>query len=624
MFKIVSLFVCSVFLATFSFADIPRFYGEEIIVTASRLPQQLGRSPWNVIVINAEEAESLGAETVADVVRFVPGIDIYATGGRGALNTIRIKGSNASQVLVLVDGCRLNSPLLGTVDMGDILLADIERLEVVTSPLSSIYGSDAISGVVNVITKKTAKDAPTELSLALESYGGYKADLSLGDENFIFTALYDKTNGFRDNSDYLGQDYSLSNVIETAVGGFRWGADYYLADKGVAGVPNTAAQPTSASTPDNRQQDSNINVFLEYEKEYGNSDLSAKVYQYSTEQKYHEYNFITTAFSDYTYRTYQQGVNIQDNLYLKNGGLLSLGLEYRNENGESSNIGNRQVSDLAIYINEEIEQGPLSLSLGARLDQHSTAGQSINPRVGLSLKPSPDLKIWGNIATAFRAPTLNELYWNDPLWFMYGDASLNPEKSVGIQAGVNKYFGEGSVLGLSLFARTVTDQILWEFNSTTFVTQAKNVGRVSVTGWDVQYDADVLEGMDFFANATFQTAIDEEDVTATNVGNDIPYSPRTKFNLGVDWENPLGEIAVVAKHVGERYSNAANNNKLAAYTVTNLNYSRELCQMNVFAKINNLFNTGYSEAVGWHPVSYAILEYPMPGRTYIVGVSSSI
>jgi outer membrane receptor protein involved in Fe transport len=189
---------------------------------------------------------------------------------------------------------------------------------------------------------------------------------------------------------------------------------------------------------------------------------------------------------------------------------------------------------------------------------------------------------------------------------------------------INKYLGEDSVFGLSLFAREVTDQILWEFNAATFITQARNVGKAAVTGGDIQYNAAVLKGLDVFANATFQTAVDREDVTAANVGKDIPYSPRTKASLGIDWENRFGKVTLLARQVGERYSDAANTNKLDAYTVTDLNYSRKLGKARLFARINNLFNASYSEAVGWHPVTYAILGYPMPGRTYTFGMGCDL
>ncbi|NQT30083.1 MAG: TonB-dependent receptor [Candidatus Saganbacteria bacterium] len=615
LFLLFSFVFCQV-----SFAEpVLIFYGEEVVVTASRIPQQLSRSPWNVTVIKEGEMRTFGAESVADVLRFIPGVDIYATGGKGALSTARIKGANSSQVLVLINGCRINSPLLGSVDIGDLLLNNVEKIEVVTAPLSSVYGSDAISGVINIITKQKAEEFPMGISLSLGSYSAQKGELFFGNEAFLFTALYDKTNGFRTNSDYLGQNYSLSKTLRTRVGEIRLGTDYYTANRGVPGVPNAATDPTSASTPDNRQQDANLNLFLEYDKAFSQSNLSAKLYQYSTDQKYHEYNFTTTTFSDSTYKTSQVGFNLQNDWGLRESGILSLGFECRGDNGESSNIGNRSINDWGAYINSEMNQGPLTLSVGVRGDSHSIVGSCINPRVGMSIRPSPDIKFWANIATAYKAPTLNDLYWNDPIWLMYGDENLSPEQSVGIQIGMDKTFSPQAVFAMSLFARQVTDQILWEFDPNTFIYQAKNVGRVEVSGLDAKYNVSVGDGLDVFANTTFQIALDKEDTSPGNIGKDIPYSPRRKANLGINWRNPLGRISVLVKHVGESYFDAGNTHKLDAYTVTDLSYRRQLGQMNFSARVGNLFNVSYAEAAGCHPVTYAILDYPMPGRSFSFG-----
>ncbi|MBU0671906.1 MAG: TonB-dependent receptor [Candidatus Margulisbacteria bacterium] len=617
------LLLASVLCASSAFAaPVLRFYGEEIVVTASRLPQELDRSPWSVTVIRADEARTIGAETVADVLRIVPGADIYSVGGRGALDTIRLHGANSSQVLVLLDGCRINSPLLGSVDLGDIMLADVEKIEIVTMPLSAVYGSDAISGVINVITKKTAKKSPFDLSVGLGSFGEQKGNIAFGNDSYIISFDYNKTNGFRTNSDYLGQAIDYSQVFETGAGDFQLGANYYNADKGVPGVPDDPNQPTSASTPGNRQKDRNLNVYLGHEKDLGGSNLSTKVYCYSTEQQFHEYNFYTLTFADTTYKTNQTGLNLQNTVAFSENATVNMGLEYRSEDGTSDFIGSRQISDLAIYMDDEVRQGPITLSVGVRADSHSIAGDSVNPRVGLSLKPSPDLKFWGNIATAYKAPTLNDLYWNDPIYQMYGNVNLKPERSVGIEMGVNKHFGEGSVLGLILFARKVDEQILWETDYSTFITNAKNVGKVENTGIEAKYNATLSEWVDLFANATYQTAINKEDVTAANIGKELPYSPSTKYNYGINIKTLLGNFAILTKHVGDRYADVANTLELADYGVTDLNYTKGFGQVNIFAGANNIFNTVYYEAVGWEPPpTYTIRNYPMPGRNFSFGAS---
>lgn len=594
-------------------SSLPYFYSEEIIVTALRIPQKKADSPWDVTVIDQEKIKAYGLETVGDALRLVSGLDIYAAGGQGALVTARIKGSNASQVLILRDGCRINNPLLGTLDLGDILLNDVERIEVVSAPLSSVYGSDALSGVINIITKKNAKTSPLALGVSIGSVNLQKVDLSFGDESYIVSALYDKTNGFRQNSDYLARKLSISKQLKD----FRLIAEYFDADKGVPGVPDSANNPYSASTPNNRQQDSNLNLSAVFE----NNLLSGQIYRYTTQQKYHEYNFLTTTFADYLYNTGQTGINLQSKSSFKDAVTLLYGLEYRLDNGESTNIGQQNTNNYAVYLSLQNNSGPIALDLGLRQDVHSKAGGALSPRLGVTLKPYEDLKFFTNVATAFRAPTLNELYWNDPIWNMFGNQNLKPETAVEIELGMSKYFSQTSSFDLVLFSRQIKDQILWEFNSTTFVTQARNVGATQVSGCELKNQLNIVPGLDMFLNATLQNAIDQEDTTATNVGKDIPYSPRTKANLGLNWKNQLGQMSFLTKYVGERYGDAANNTKLAEYTVVDLKIDRNINNFDVYAKINNLFNASYAEAIGYHPVTYAISEYPMPGRNFAFGVN---
>ncbi|MDI6731423.1 MAG: TonB-dependent receptor [Candidatus Margulisbacteria bacterium] len=604
-----------------SFADeVPHFYADEVVVTASRMPQLRSRSPWNVSVIKADKAKMFGAETVADALRMAQGVDIYSVGGKGALNTARIKGANAEEVLVLVDGCRINSPLLGTVDMAGLLLDNVEKIEIVTAPLSSLYGSDAVGGVINIITQKSVKEPTQVLEADYGSFADKIVKYVYGNDNLFFTASYDQLNGFRQNSDFGSQNFSVNKSFGHNFGAFNLSASYFADDKGIPGVPNSAADPTSASTPNNRQQDKNINLAAEYWNTLGNSDITAKLWQNTTDQKYQDVYYAT----NYAYWTAQNGINLQDNIHLLGDSVLGLGLEYRENSGQSSAIGNHQVNEWALFANQEVEQGPVAMSVGLRVDQHSTAGQSISPRIGLSLNSANDWKLFGSLATAMKAPTLNELYWNDPLWLMYGDANLRSEKSIGLQMGGNKYFGRDSLFGCSFFARQITDQILWEFSPTTFITQARNAGRVEVTGADFEYKTRIMTkfiGFNLFANATFQTAVDKEDVTTANIGKDVPYSPRTKLNLGVDSSGRLGNAALIAKYVGERFADAGNTIKLNPYTVVDATWSKKINVVIINAKINNLFNGGYAEAIGYHPITFAILEYPMPGRSITVGIN---
>ena len=145
-----------------SFALVPRFVGQEVVVTALRVPRLKSSLPWNTETFSRKQIEESSATTLGDVVRSVSGLSVKSNGGLGGQVSSRFRGSNTSQVLVLLNGNRINSPTLGSADLGDFLLTDVEKIEVVKAPLSAVYGADAVGGVVNVITRKASSKVSRE------------------------------------------------------------------------------------------------------------------------------------------------------------------------------------------------------------------------------------------------------------------------------------------------------------------------------------------------------------------------------------------------------------------------------------------------------------------------------
>ncbi|MDD5593472.1 MAG: TonB-dependent receptor [Candidatus Margulisbacteria bacterium] len=606
MFNKLIGFFCLLLIASCSYAiDVPRFYGQEVVVTASRLPQLKSQSPWDTTVIGSAELQSF--KTVGEALRTVAGSDVISYGSLGSLTSVRLRGANSSQVLVLLDGRRINSPTLGMFDVGDLLLDNVEKIEVVRAPLSAVYGSDAISGVVNIITKSPAKARKIFTALT-GSFGTQQYKVELNSERFLLSAGQLKSDGFRTNGDYLSNNVYAKVVQPTPIGHLFADYSFYDAKKGVPGVPTSEADPASASEPNDRQTDRNSFASAGLK----NDNFQLRAYQNILNQKLSPYIFGAS-----TNEAQQTGLEWSQNFELPIGKIL-YGLEGREDRGKTTMSGDHAINNYAAFVQDEFQAGERStITASLRGDKHSTAGTSINPRAGVVYQAADNLLLRASAGTAFRAPTLNELYWNDVNWNMFGDVNLKPEKSTAYEFGLERRLSDKTTARINYFTSTVTDLILWVYNPTTFVTQVKNIGEVKSEGVEVELERSIGKEGKGFINYTYQKVIDKKDANPAAVDKTIPYTPVNKYTVGL----VSGGASLLIKSVGERYADQANTLRLAAYTVVDFKLSRQVSDMiNVELAANNLFDEKYAEVVGYDPTTFAPRNYPMPGRNYSIGV----
>ena len=581
------------FSAFIAFAEeIPRFYGEEVVITATRLPQLVSKSPWNTSIITAQELKNF--KTVGEALRIIPGVDLQAYGYLGTMNSMRLRGTNASQVLILVDGRRVNSPLNGQFDLNDLLTDNVERIEVVKGPISSLYGSDAVSGVVNIITKSVA-EIKNSFSISTGSFGTQQYKVSASSKNFAISGDYLKSDGFRVNSDYLAKN--VAGNIFFPLGNWSLGIDatYYDAEKGLPNVPSLESNPASASTPHDRQFDKNLLTSVSLKAE----NAKLRVYYNVLNQRADPY-----VFGSSTNEARQTGIEWQQDMSFGMGRIL-YGLEAREDSGKSS-AGNydKAIRNYAIFLQDEM---PLAnryfLTASVRGDKHSVAGTSVNPRIGLVYQPGGDLIIKASAGTAFRAPTFNNLYWA-------GNPDLKPEKATSYDIGLERSFSENFSSRASYYISNHVDLITWDSNTSAM----KNIGEAVQEGVEFELVRKIGETGKGFANFTYQKAKDK------STDKSLPYIAQNKLNVGVI----LGDSSVLVRHVGERYTDLTNSVRLPAYTVVDLRLSKKIKGVDLELSIENLFDENYSEVVGDDPVSwppaYTNRGYPMPGRRYALGV----
>lgn len=605
---LILLFLNSSFvISNLSFAsDVPHFYGEEVVVTASKLPQPASRSPWETSTISQQELENY--KNVGEVLHSAVGLDSISYGSYGALDSVRLRGANSSQVLILVDGRRINSPTLGMFDLGDLTTDNLERVEIVRAPLSALYGSDAVSGVINLITRSPDKKQRA-VYFSAGSFGTQQESLNVGNSMFLLSADNLKSDGFRQNGDFLGLNVFGKATIPVAIGKLVADCSYYNADKGVPGVPTSEADPHSASEPNDRQKDKNLLASVSLI----NDNFTLRAYQNSLTQQLNPY-----VFGASSNEASQAGAEWQQSFFSGIGQVL-YGLEARQDRGKTTYSGDHTIQNYAGFIQDSFSLNEkLSFDFGVRGDKHSVAGTSINPRLGLVYHAREDLVLRASAGSAFRAPTLNELYWNDG--FMFGNTGLKPEKSGSYSFGLERKITERTTAQLAYFSAVITDQILWVYDSSTFKTNATNLGEVYSQGVEFELTRRLVDAGKGFINFTYQTAVNQKDTNAQLVGKDIPYTPRTKYNVGL----VMAGSSVIIRHVGERFGDARNTIKLTPYTVVDLRLSKKVGPIEISLSADNLFDERYNEAIGYDPTTFTARGYPMPGRRFSAGVKWEI
>ena|GEM_PF-790256 len=608
--------------------EAPVFYGEEVVITAARRLQFKGASPWSITVLTRDDLLRSGANNLGEALRPVLGADVKSNGYQGGLTTFRLRGSTSENVLVLVDGMRVASTLLGLADLADISVNDVERIEVVRGTSSSVYGSDAISGVVNVIRKKPSDAGELEIAAEYGSFGTTGFSFSSSGKQGIgyrFTGAVDKSDGFRDNSAYDSGNFSAGIEVElSGLEDLGISLSLYSARKELPNVPEDEGRPFSASTPGDSQTDRNMEVSVAYARDLGDgSNVELKLYQTQSYQMTHLYDFFAADFVDSTYASFTNAFEAKHAFVINEGNRLTYGLDWREEIGRSFYAGEHTINNIALYAEDELAiSDKLFLSAGLREDSHSSSGDFLSSRFGVKYRLNPQIDLRGSFGTSFRSPTLNQLYWNDPVWMMYGDADLLPERAEVFDVGIAVRPFEGLEMEAGYFASTVSDMIVWHYDALSWTTTARNIDTAVVHGIEGSLAYRFSEFLRCDMNASWQNPVRAYDTREPSLaGNDLPYTPRTKGNITISAGN-TGDLTfdITGSHVGARYADGANTIEIPKYFVTNVVVTKTIERATLTFKVENAFDIEYYESAGLHPVTYSNILYPMPGRKYVFGV----
>jgi vitamin B12 transporter len=591
----------------------------EVEITATKTPHLLEETPGIVSVITKEEIETKKVINFEDLFEEIGGVKVNSYGWLGSLVNLSLRGSNANQVLILIDGRPLNTPSLGSADLSILPLFNIDRVEIAKGPFSSLYGGNALGGVINIITKRPEEKFGLNYHISYGRFDTSILGLSFGEKKKNFGYLFEinknYTDGFRENSesDYLGFSgklfFNFTNNSEMSIS-----TGYYNSD---TNIPGSLKYPTPYASQKTEYRWIDLNYDFKGER----FDLKTKFY----------FNYNTTIYknddpiwpsNDKTENAYP-GINIQTNFYPNEFNIITTGIDYKTEKvnvidriNNVSRIGEERKRDnIGIFLQDEITFGKLKILPGIRWDNNSDYESFLSPKIASLIKIGENTNLRLSFGRSFTPPSINDLYWyEDWGWGMglFGNPNLKPEKANSFDLGIEHIFGEKLLSRINLFHTKTKDLISW-VETSPYRWEAQNIDKSEINGIETEFLYNLNKN---FSVSLHYTYMDARDKGTQYNDKKLTYRPENKLSLGLNFKNEKGiKFNIDLNFVDDVYTDRENTKKLDDYTILNTTISKEFFKNSeFFIQIRNLLDEEYQ----------IIRDYPMPGRIIMVGFKGKI
>jgi len=591
----------------------------EVVVIATKTPTKLEQIANSVSVITEEDIEKSNAHDVAELLRSVPGIDVIQNGGVGKTTTVFLRGAQSQHTLVLIDGLEVNDPssTANIFDFAHLNTDNIERIEILRGSGGTLYGSSAIGGVINIITKQGKGKVSSDLSLEYGSYNTKKAKASVSGkvDRLGFSASASRTDigGFSAfNKDRGGiEDDGYDNAT------FSTRLNYEINDLVTADLN---IRYTDAKTDfDNPSSDSTINNSNSDQINVGgkisaalldgrwNQDIGVGYLKLDRDS--------TSSFGTTVFDGRRLKFDWRNDFQLDEHNLILAGIETERSEFKSSSGSDSSVRNNALYLQDQFSYKDFHVSFGGRVDDHEKFGAHYTYRISPTyLFKNTATKVKASYGTGFKAPSLFQLFSS-----AFGDVNLQPERSEGFDIGFEQGFQNNKYnFAASYFYIEIEDAIdfvdtspptdpLDDFPIATFSYQ--NVDTIRSNGFEVFADAKLTDKLTLSGDYTYTQSEDKAtDIEQIRIAKHKVVG-RADYNFLDNKANLNGN----AKYVSGR--RAFGSTDLDAYLVVNAGGNYQLRDnVNLFVRVENLFNEDYEEASG----------FGTPGLSGYLGVKFSL
>ncbi|PQV62963.1 vitamin B12 transporter [Abditibacterium utsteinense] len=598
-----------------------------IVVTAERNSQPISQTPSTVTVVTREQIEAKKPFDISDIVRLSPGVSLAQTGSLGKGVSIFTRGTNSNHTLVLIDGIRANSPADGRFDFGNILAENIERIEVLRGPQSALYGSDAIGGVINIITRRGTGPLKTGAGLEIGSDSLQKQVFSargqVGRGGLSFSATRLKSGGQSDNDDYKNLGASLRYDLGIGkTSNLAFIGRFDDAEVGTPGQTNFTIDPNARSKP--RESFGNVQFTHDAEKRrdkvtFGIADrrlgFSDALNPGTTPA--------TGTTTDSTNKSRVLSLDAQSAFTLGKN-TLTVGGESRRERASVDSVAsfggfpfnsqfNQGTRTNALFVQDEFRSGRFTLAPGVRYERNSQFGNNTSGRFAASFDVDAKSKIKASYGTAFKAPSFNDLYFPG-----FGTPTLQPEKSRGYEIGYGREIAGSGRVEITAFRNRIRNLIAGVAAPTAadpFRFIAANINRAKTQGVEIGLDLPLARGVRAVVNQTF---------LSTDAAPRLLRRPgfNTTADLIARRQKISADLGFIAQ--GRRFDNDFQDpafggtgrgaGVFGGYTRFDLTLGYDVRPgLEIYGRLQNLFGRDYEEAAGFRA----------PGRNFVIGLRTA-
>lgn len=596
---------------------------EEVVVTANRIEQSKDTALADITVISREDIARAGQSTLTDLLRMQPGVEVETNGGPGQLANIHLRGTSSQSVIVLVDGMRVGSATTGTTNIAQIQPQIIDHIEIVRGPVSGLYGSDGIGGVIQIFTKKSLKNPGfgASATLGVGSFDTQQAAASLYGSNGQTQASLQinnlKTAGISALRTHQGIDADRDGYRNLSVTG---SLSHQLAEGHIVGLQAFTTQGRS-------EFDGNFKAFQDLKQEsYAATSDNQLTSFWNSHLRLGQARDVVDSIGSFGHSylaTAKRQFSWQNDFSLPIGQLI---LAYdRLEDRVSANTGlskDRRINNgyLASYL---LQAESHTFKLGARRDYNSQFGSYDTGNIAYGYKFNPQWKASASYGTAFRAPTFNDLYWpfadysyTDSSGFhpytYQGNPNLKPETSRNYEAALTYDQGH-HVISLTAFHNEIRNLLVC-CNGTSN-DRPENIGNAKIDGLTVSYEG-WIDQSHLRANAQFQDPRDDE------TGKTLARRAKSYGSVWLGQTIGAWELGTEFYISGKRYNDAENQIKLGGYSLLNATAQyRFNSEWSLQARANNILNRRYALATTATTSNLDGANYNTPGSNVFISVT---
>ena len=580
---------------------------EEVVVSASLLPIVATRSANAITVIDSEQIKSRAALSVSDLLRDVPGLAVSRSGVLGSLTDIRARGAEANHLLVLVDGVEVNDPSQGDqLNWGTLSTTDIQRIEIVRGPQSAIQGSDAIAGIINIITASAEKPFSANVYSETGSWSTARNGFSVGHQSEKFNVRLGASHvesdgnnvrpltgstdrdGYRNTGVNLKAGYTLNEQASLSftsrhTGGMAEFDDSFSEDH-YSDFNRDFTKINSYYNSIDGQWSHTLSVAI---SNFANDNFNAGNANGSTESSKQSYSYIGSRFWEVASQRFSMALEREEEEFKQFGGWAT---------GEDSNkFVERNTDSVAVEYRFQ-PRDSVTLALSSRYEDNDQFKSSTTQRFEAIYQQSDNLRFRGAWGTAVKNPTFTELY--GIYWGFQSNPDLIPEQSKSWELGFDRNLLDGRLqLGATYFDAELENEI------TGFGMPQNSEGLSKRQGLELSSAFAVNDSLSLSAAYTYTDSVDAS-------GIDEKRRPKNMGSVNLAWQaQPNTKVNVNVQHNGSQIDSALAwgdpDVTLKAFTLVNVNVAYSPSSLlDVYMSLNNLFDEDYQEVNGYATLGF--------------------